>query len=154
MKTRFALPLFLCFLLLLLTNRANGQSVVGRWKRLSTTLVNTNGKSEDIDKMMRQAMPCAANIVYTFVANGTMAVDAGACDASTRKMMESMSDKSRWSQSGNKVMATMADKSIPPSTHEVSFSGNTMTWRFNYADNPKLPNPTKVRTMTIVYQRL
>ncbi len=83
-----------------------------------------------------------------------MAIDASKCVPNMRGMIEKMNAKSRWSQAGNKVTASFTDNSVPPSVHTVTFVGNTMTWRFNYADNPKMPNPTKAKSMTIVYQRI
>jgi hypothetical protein len=147
-----ALGLFL--LTGLVSQQADAQSIVGKWKRTGLVMVNAGGVKQDVDKMMRQAMPCMKNIVYTFMPNGTLITDATTCAATQRKMIESMNAKSRWSMSGNKITASVTDKSVPPSVHTVSFAGNTMTWQFNFADNPRMPNPTKAKSMTTVYQRL
>jgi len=144
--------------LLLITDQVDAQSIVGRWKRISNVVEKADGSQQDLDQMMKKYSPCITELVYTFVPDGTLLTDLSACDADRRKAIESTvvaaNKKSRWSQSGSKVTTTMTDNSISASVHIVRFSGNTMTWQFNFADNPNVPNPTKARTMTIVYQRI
>jgi Lipocalin-like domain len=154
MKNLSTLTFGLFLLAGLIPQQADAQSIVGKWKRTGLVIVNTSGVKQDVDKMMRQAMPCMKDIVYTFMSNGTLVTDATTCAATQRKLIESMNAKSRWSMTGNKITASVTDKSVPPSVHTVSFSGNSMTWQFNFADNPRMPNPTKAKSMTTVYQRL
>jgi Lipocalin-like domain len=154
MKNLSTLTLGLFLLAGLVSQQADAQTIVGKWKRTSLVMVNASGVKEDVDKMMRQAMPCMKDITYTFMPNGTLITDANTCPATQRKLIESMNAKSRWALTGNKITASVTDKSVPPSVHTVSFSGNSMTWTFNFADNPRMPNPTKAKSMTTVYQRL
>jgi len=54
---------------------------------------------------------------------------------------------------GNKLIVTSSK--IPTATYEISFKGNTMTWFFDYAANPKTLNPGgQSKSLTIVYTKI
>ncbi|WP_080054960.1 lipocalin-like domain-containing protein [Spirosoma aerolatum] len=129
-------------------------TITGTWKRTAMTLVESSGKSTDMNKMMETNMPCTKEMTYTFGNDGTMKTNVPDACGALKKTIESMNASGKWTMSGRKVVVTTTMKDIPPSTYDVAISGNTMTWTFNYADNPKMPNPTKAQRMTIVYQRI
>jgi len=130
---------------------ANG--IEGNWKRTSMTLIESSGKATNMMTMMTQTMPCTKDIVYTFKNGGFLESKVPDACGTMKKTIESMNAGGKWTMSGNKLVITTTLKGIPPATYEVSIKGNTMTWTFNYADNPKTPNPTKAQRMTMVYQR-
>jgi Lipocalin-like domain len=141
------LPLFLATNLL-------AQGIVGTWKRTAMLLTEANGKTEDSMPEMTQAMPCTAQITYTFLANGTMSTNVPDDCVAIKKATEKMNKITRWSVSGNKLKVAVTDKSIADSEHILTMSGNTMTWTFDYAANPQMPNPTKAKLLVIKYIRL
>ena len=142
------------FILLIATNASHAQSPVGKWKRISSITENAGGIKTDMQKSLHEAMPCTVNTAYHFLADGKMASTADGCPASFRKTMEQYNDKSKWATAGNKIIVTIADNTLPPATYMVSYKGNSMTWVFNYADNPKTPNPTNAKSTTLIYQKL
>ncbi|GAB3959323.1 hypothetical protein GCM10028805_55220 [Spirosoma harenae] len=129
-------------------------SLTGTWKRTAMTLTESTGKTTDMQQMMNQNMPCTKDMTYTFSADGSMKTNVPDACGALKKTIESMNASGHWNMSGKKVVVTTTMKDIPPATYEVNQQGNTMTWVFNYADNPKMPNPTKAKTMTIVYTRV
>lgn len=129
-------------------------NVTGTWKRTAMTLVEATGKTTDMMALMNQSMPCSKDITYTFLSDGQMkTVVPDACGA-MKKTIEDMSVNGHWTMSGQKMTVTTTMKGIPPSTYDVSVQGNSMTWVFNFTDNPQAPNPTKAKRMTLVYQRV
>ncbi|GAB4018006.1 lipocalin-like domain-containing protein [Spirosoma koreense] len=128
--------------------------VAGTWKRSAMTLVDASGKTTDMLPMLSKTMPCAKDITYTFSSDGQMKTNVPDACGSMKKTIESMNAVGRWSLSGNQLTVTTTMKQFPPAIYEVSFTGNTMSWVFNYENNPKTPNPTKAQRMTIVYQRI
>ncbi|MVM31344.1 DUF5004 domain-containing protein [Spirosoma sp. HMF4905] len=129
-------------------------SISGTWKRTGMSLVEATGKTTDMMAVMNNAMPCSKDITYTFISDGQMKTAVPDACGAMKKTIEDMNVNGHWSISGQKVTVTTTMKGIPPATYEVSFQGNTMTWVFNFSDNPKAPNPTKAKRMTIVYQRV
>lgn len=107
-----------------------------------------------MQKSLHEAMPCTANTVYSFLAAGKMSSTADGCPDSFKKTMEKMNGKSNWTATGNIITVTIADNTLPPATYTVSYKGNSMTWVFKYADNPKTPNPTNAKSTTLIYQKL
>ena len=138
--------------LLLLCIWAGAQGIVGKWKRVSLITVNAAGARSDAMPELIASMPCTANIVYIFLPGGAMSSDASGCAAGFRKTVEKANASSKWSMKGNVVNVSMPG--FPAHDEKVSFSGNTMTWEFVYADNPQVPNLNKDKKMITVYQRL
>ncbi|QDK78520.1 lipocalin family protein [Spirosoma sp. KCTC 42546] len=129
-------------------------SIAGTWKRTGMSLVEATGKTTDMMALMNSSMPCSKDITYTFLGDGQMkTIVPDACGA-MKKTIEDMSVNGKWSMSGQKVTITTTMKDIPPATYDVSFTGDTMTWVFNFSDNPKAPNPTKAKRMALIYQRV
>lgn len=130
------------------------QSVVGTWKRTTMLLTEANGKTEDSTPELTKTMPCTAEITYTFLADGTMRVNVPESCGAMKKTIERMNKSGRWSATGNRLRIVVPDKSLPDSDYDLSLSGNTMTWDFDYAANPQMPNPTKAKRLVIKYSRL
>ncbi|MBO0931336.1 lipocalin-like domain-containing protein [Fibrella aquatilis] len=143
----------LLFSLFLITNVLS-QSVVGTWKRTAMLLTEANGNTDDSMPDMTKAMPCTARITYTFLADGTMSTNVPDDCGVIKKATDKINKTSRWAVSGNKLKVWVLDKSLPDSEQVLTFSGNTMTWTFDYAANPQMPNPTKAKRLVINYVRL
>ncbi|CCH54223.1 hypothetical protein BN8_03371 [Fibrisoma limi BUZ 3] len=133
---------------------AHAQNVVGTWKRTAMILTEANGKTEDSQPELIKTMPCTAGITYNFLADGTMRVDVPESCGPMKKTIERMNKAGRWSVSGRKLRIVVPDKSLPDSDYDLTLSGNTMTWDFDYAANPQMPNPTKAKRLVIKYTRL
>ena len=146
--------LLFSFILLIATNASHAQSPVGKWKRISSITENANGTKTDMQKSLHEAMPCTANTAYSFLAGGKMTSTADGCPASFKKTMEQYNDKSKWAAAGNKITVSIADNTLPPAAYIISYKGNYMTWVFKYADNPKTPNPTNAKSLTLIYQKI
>ncbi len=148
-------PTLICLLFsLFLTTNMLAQSVVGTWKRTAMLLTEANGKTEDMMPMMTKSMPCTAEITYSFLADGTMRTNVPAACGPIKKVVERANKAARWSVSGNKISIVVPDKSQPDANHDLTMSGNTMTWTFDYGANPNMPNPTKAKRMVVKYIRI
>ena len=128
--------------------------VTGTWKRSAMTILDGSGKTTDMMAMMARSMPCTKDITYTFTSNGKMDTSVPDACGAMKKAIESMNATGQWVMAGRKLTVSTTMKDFPPATYDVTFAGNTMTWVFSYADNPKTPNPTKAQRLTIVYQRV
>ena len=128
--------------------------IAGTWKRTAMTMIDAGGKTTDLNATMNKSMPCMKDITYTFSSDGQMKSNVPDACGAMKKTIEDMSAKGRWTANGGKIVVTTTMKEIPPSIYDVSFQGNTMTWVFNYSDNPKTPNPTKTVRLTTVYQKI
>lgn len=117
-------------------------------------LVGSDGKTTDMIATLTRSMPCTKDITYTFMGDGQLKTTVPDACGKLRKTVEAMNVDSRWAVSGRKVTITTTMKGFPPATYDVNFRGTTMTWVFNFDDNPNTPNPTKAKRMTIVYQRM
>ncbi len=132
---------------------AKAQSPVGSWLRVAMIEEKANGKKVDINTELTNAMPCTKNIVYSFLANGTMAAKVTGCALGIKKSIENATKTARWVKVGNKIKVFMTDNSVPPTLNTVVYSGNKMSWTCNYSYFPELPNPNKDKSITIVYQK-
>ena len=132
----------------------HANDVTGTWKRTSMTLVDASGNKTDMNQMLEKTMPCTKDITYSFSTDGQLKTNVPDACGSLKKTIESMNVTGRWSISGRKLTVTTTKKEIPTATYDVNFQDNTMTWVFNYVDNPNTPNPTKAKQIAIVYQRV
>jgi hypothetical protein len=116
------------------------QSPVGKWKRISYTVV-FDGKKMDTHAALLRQRPCAANIVYEINADGTWRLNAAnsGCDEKYISIQQKMYSKTRWKMEGNQVTVSATNFAVGQ-THTISFAGNKMS--FINKDE------------TIVYQRL
>lgn len=130
------------FILLLIVSMttAYAQSPVGKWKRLSYTIV-FEGKKIDTHAALLTQRPCAANIVYEINADGTWRLNAAnsGCDEKYTKMQQKLYSKTKWKLEGNQITVSATNFAVGQ-THTISFAGNKMTCTNQYE--------------TIVYQRL
>ena len=129
-------------------------SISGTWKRTGMTLVEANGKTSDMMQRMIRVMPCTKDITYTFSNDGRLRSTVPDACGALKKNVEAMNAEAHWTMNGRKLTLTTTMKGFPTTIYDVRFSGNTMTWVFNYADNPKTPNPKKAQQLTTVYQRI
>ena len=127
--------------------------VTGTWKRTAMTLIDASGKTSEPGYRMQKAMPCTKDITYTFSNDGRLKTNVPDACKALKKTIESMNAEARWVLRGSKLTVTTTLNDMPPATYDISFQGNTMTWVFTYADNPKTPNPTKAQRLTLVYER-
>ena len=137
-----------------LTPNVFAQNVTGTWRRTAMLLTEASGKTEDMMLMMTKNMPCTAEITYSLLADGTMRTNVPDACGTIKKAIENMNKAARWSVSGNKMRIVVPDKSLPDADHDLTMSGNTMTWSFDYAANPQMPNPTKAKRLVVKYARL
>ena len=147
--------LFLCILFLLASYTGLCLGITGSWKKTSQSIITVDGKKTDSYKQLIKMQPCYANMVFTFSPGGKMSQTADGCSEAIKKMVSSGAAKGRWKVTGNKLTITVTDNSVPPAVYEISFSGNTMTWVFNYADNPNTPNMKgRARSLIITYETI
>jgi hypothetical protein len=99
-------------------------------------------------------MPCTAGITHTFLADGTLRTNVPESCGAMKKTIERMNKTSRWSVSGGRMKTVVVDKSLPDSEFALRVSGNTMTWEYDYAANPQMPNPGNAKRLVIKYSRL
>lgn len=145
---------FPAILLLFISYSGLCQGITGSWKKTSQTLITVDGKKTDSYKQLVKIQPCYANMVFTFLPGGKMSQTADGCGEAIQKMIVSQAAKGSWKVNGNKLIISIAGNPLPPATYEISFAGNTMTWVFNYADNPKTLNiGGNARTLTTTYIR-
>jgi hypothetical protein len=128
------------------------QSITGTWKRLSTLLEYQNGKKEDVQKALLTNLPCVAGTKYFFKADGTHYTQSPpGCEA-----LDKMS-KATWKQTGNNLTIVTASESklkTGGTTYTLSFSGNTMTMVHVYTAAENKDTNTKIKKITIVYQKI
>lgn len=102
------------------------QSPVGKWKKISSTVMY-NGQKMDMHEALLKSRPCAANTVYEFTANGKSTLTVNGCDESYKKIQERMWAKTIWKIEGDKITTSVTDFALG-NTYTISFSANTMTW--------------------------
>jgi hypothetical protein len=128
------------------------QSITGSWKRVSTTLEYIDGKKEDMQKVMEKRLPCAAGTTYFFKADGTHYTQSPAgCE-----VVDKMS-KAVWKQEGNRLTVTTGtDKKLNTggTTYTLSFKANTVTMVHVYTEAENKQTTTRVKKLTIVYQKV
>ena len=128
------------------------QPVTGTWKRISTTLEYQSGKKEDLQKTLQANLPCVVNTKYIFKADGTHYTQS-------TKGCETIDEMSAatWKQTGNTlVLVTKQEAKLKTAgtTYTVSFSGNNMTMTHVYTAAENKITGTKVKQITVVYQRI
>lgn len=145
------LTLLLCIFCSMI-NFASAQQITGTWKRTSIVLEKSDGSKSDMFQSQLKIMPCATTITYTYAPDGQVTMNAGGC-TNMKNMLEAMNGKTTWTQTGNKITINSGDENFPIQIYNVSFEGGAMIWLFDYASNPKTPNPTHAKSMKIVYKR-
>ncbi|MGH8556629.1 MAG: lipocalin family protein [Methylococcales bacterium] len=145
---------FFTTLLLFSGTSMAAQSPVGTWIRVSSIIEDTSGTKTDLQESLAMAMPCIASMTYSFLPDGKVNTTTDACPEAMKKASQAADAVSRWKASGNKIVVTTSNGSLPPATYVVTYQANTMTWAFSFADNPKTPNPMNAKATIIVFQRL
>jgi len=152
-----SIVLMLSFLAFLLSsfNALQAQSVVGKWKRQMVNITDKEGKTSDIQKILVESLPCAGKIIYELTSNGLQkTIIPEECKKAMSPMAKLFVDVD-YSYSGNKITIKSADiHELPDAVYVVRFQAGDMIWDFDYAQNPKTPNPTKAKKMSIVYKRI
>jgi len=156
MKRTALICVFLITALLGSFEIAKAQSIVGSWKKTDEILTGANGKAKSMFQMIVKRMPCFADIVYTFLANGKMDEKTSGCSPVLQKQVDAEVKNTHWKMAGDKVIMDVSDKASPVinAEYRVEFFGpNEMTWTLIYAENPGVPNITKARQMKTTYKR-
>jgi hypothetical protein len=133
-------------ILLTISFSSNCQSIIGTWKRTSTVLEHTDGKTDDLQKTMLSSMPCLADVKYVFESNGkhTMILSKG-CEGLP-------STDATWKMAGNTfTIAQKVGKEIISTTYDLSFAGNIMTMSHTYTASEQASNAKKI---ILKYQKL
>jgi hypothetical protein len=131
------------------------QSLVGTWKRISMVLVDKDNVSADLQTKMTKALPCSADVTYTFLASGIQKANIPDDCKKRLASMAAMFAEAKYELNGTALKIFSAKKEISSdAVYQVSFKGSTMTWIYDYLANPKVPNPTKAKKIVIVYQKL
>lgn len=121
----------------------SAQNIVGSWKRTAIVTTYVDGKTTDEMSAIIKEMPCTANIVYVFEANGnlTMRVPKGCPIPAV---------VSTWKTNGSALTTSMKGFST---TDQVSVSGSTMTTTHEYGAQDKYV-PKGAKSIKIVYKKL
>lgn len=133
-------------ILLTISFSSNAQSIVGAWKRTTSILEYTNGKTDDMQKNLLLGMPCIADIKYVFENTGkhTLILPKG-CEGIP-------STDATWKMTGNTLfIAQKFGNDVISTTYDLSFSGNEMTMTHNYTAAEKMSN---MKRIVIKYKKL
>jgi len=82
---------------------SNAQSVIGSWKKTGETLTKKDGRTVSSFSMIVKEMPCFANIIYTFSANGKINEQSADCAASLMKSVGRGLENSNWKVNGDQL---------------------------------------------------
>ncbi len=132
-----------------------GQPIVGKWTRTAAILTEADGTVTDMQPLVEKQMPCVASIVYEFTASGAQkTIIPGDCLTAMKPLAKLYAD-AEYVLTGNKLtVKAPAMPDFPPSVYLIKIQGDTMTWDFQYADNPSYPNPTKAKHLRVVYKKV
>lgn len=122
------------------------QNIIGTWKRISSVLEYTNGKSDDLQKNLASTFPCSSDIKYVFENSGkhSMILPKG-CGNFPNITAD-------WTMTGSNLFMTQkVGQQVTNTNYEVSFSGKTMTMVHNYTEAEKSP---KTKRLVIKYEKL
>lgn len=120
----------------------SAQNIVGSWKRTAIITTYADGKTTDEMSEITKAMPCTAEIVYVFEANGnlTMRVPQGCPIPAVL---------STWKLNGSALTTSMKGLTT---TDQVSVSGSTMTTTHEYGPQDKYV-PKGAKSIKIIYKK-
>ncbi len=134
----------------------NAQGVVGSWKKKDEMLTKANGKTTNTYNMMIKSMPCFANIIYTFSADGKMDEQATGCAVPLQKQIATSLKNARWKTTGGQLIVDVSDANalVKHAVYRIQFIGkDEMIWTFIYSENPGVSNITKAKQMQTTYVR-
>jgi hypothetical protein len=134
--------LFTLFIATAMTHSLSAQNIVGQWKRSAILTVYADGKTVDELPELTKTMPCTADIVYVFEANGnlTMRVPKGCPIPAVL---------STWKLSGSTLTTSMKGFT---NTDQVSVSGSTMTTTHEYSPQDKYV-PKGAKSIKVIYKK-
>jgi hypothetical protein len=143
MNKLLAKSLFSLLVFALASSSLSAQSVVGSWRRTAIITTYENGKSVDEMALLTKEMPCTADIVYVFEANGnlTMRVPKGCPIPAVL---------STWKLNGTTLTTSMKGFTT---TDQVSVSSGTMSITHVYGPQDKYV-PKGAKSLKVVYQKL
>ncbi|AYQ34870.1 lipocalin family protein [Runella sp. SP2] len=142
MKKLLAQGVVTLLTLLAINHSLSAQSIVGAWKRTAIITTYSDGKTTDDMAELTKAMPCTADIVYVFEANGNLSMRVP-------KGCPIPAVLSTWKLNGSTLTTSMKDLT---NTDQVSISGNTMTTTHVYSPQDKyVPKGTK--SIKIIYKK-
>ena len=152
MSNRKILPLL--FTLSAFSTILTAQSIVGTWKTVSHTVVNTDGTKTDITAMQIKHWPCMADLQTIFDANGKQYTKSpqkcGPIDANKL-------GPSTWKMNGKTIAITNTEIPTPlgnTATYNVDFTGNKVTLTHEYsAEEKEKLHSKKVKQVILTYQR-
>ena len=142
MKKLLAQGLITLLAVLAINYSLSAQSIVGTWKRTAIITTYSDGKTTDDMAALTKAMPCTADIVYVFEANGNLSMRVP-------KGCPIPAVLSTWKLNGSTLTTSMKDLT---NTDQVSISGNTMTTTHAYSPQDKYV-PKGAQSMKIIYKR-
>ncbi len=136
---------FITLMLIWITSTADGQSIIGRWKRTAMILENTEGKTDDIQKTMEGVFPCMSQIEYVFESNGTQTMKI------PKDCNKIPNETAYWKMNGTQldIQQDMDGKKIS-TTYQLAFNGPQMTMIHEYTAQEQSSN----KRMIVKYQRL
>jgi len=133
------------------------QSIAGSWLKTNEVLLHQDGQTFQAFSKLTKVAPCLKTVVYTFSKDGKLTEDASHCKPEYQKIATSSLLGAGWSMSGDKVILTIADKTLPYSRmiFHVRRDGNDkMVWTFIYAENPGIPAVNKAKEIITTYERV
>src|SRR5258707_14047163 len=96
-------PMLLAAVFLVTATISNAQSVTGSWIKTNEVLVRQGGKTVSTLQMLVKNMPCFADIIYSFAADGKMSENAKNCSPLLQKQIAGSLENARWKFTGNKL---------------------------------------------------
>lgn len=142
MKKLLAQGVVTLLTLLAINHSLSAQSIVGAWKRTAIITTYSDGKTTDDMAELTKAMPCTADIVYVFEANGNLSMRVP-------KGCPIPAVLSTWKLNGSSLTTSLKDFT---NTDQVSISGNIMTTTQVYSPQDKyVPKGTK--SIKIIYKK-
>ncbi len=132
----------------------HAQSPAGKWKRIAGINETVSGKRTDLLKDFHKSKPCMAEVIYIFSADGKITENADSCPELMRSSSGESGIGKRWDVAGNNITIRRGDNETSPTIYTVEFNGMLMTWTLIYPDDPNIRDPEKVKSHTMVFEKL
>ena len=128
-KNKFMKKVFLSLAIIIATQIATAQNLVGKWKVISH-ISEYDGQKFDSHAALLTQRPCAAKIFYEINTDRTYRLNAAnsGCDEKYIKIQEKLYSKTKWQvQNGKITISTQKDFSVGQ-TYTITVAGNKMIW--------------------------
>ncbi|MFC4261876.1 hypothetical protein ACFOWM_03220 [Ferruginibacter yonginensis] len=135
--------------LICLSYCTHAQTIVGKWKCIGNQLINDNNKITDLQKQLEATMPCAANTIYIFEANGKQYTQS----TSECKAIDAVGAVN-WSISGNTIYIRKGTSKNFETSYTLLFQGNKVVFTHDYTDAEKKKLHIKTKRIIITYQKI